>query len=123
MLSPAPGCTYVETIADAVLAGKARSHAVNLVVKELALEQGAAFRKLGPALDGVRFEKLLHALEGWPVKDSFMLSLEPFAGVMSLADVNAVLQEVGEGAVGEGYPAPVFCNFGLAAFGDNFATI
>src|SRR5258705_3066200 len=54
---------------------------------------------------------------------SFMLPLEPFAGVMGLADVNAVLQEVGEGAVGEGYPAPEFCNFGLAAFGDNLAAI
>src|SRR5882757_540415 len=52
-----------------------------------------------------------------------MLSLEPFAGVMGLGDVSSVLQEVGEGAVGEGYSTPVFCNFGRAPFGDNLATI
>src|SRR6476659_7006875 len=123
MFSPAQGGADIGSVANSILAGKARAHAVTLVGEEFALEQGAALRKLDPALDGVRLEQLLHTLEGWTVKNSFVLSLEPFAGVMGLADVDAVLQEVGEGAVGEGNPAPVFCNFGLAVFGDNLAAI
>src|SRR6476620_1737038 len=102
MPSPAQGCTYVKSVADAVLAGKARSHAVALVIKELALEQGTAFRKLGSARDGVGFELLLHLFECLPIENRLVLSLEPFSAVMGLADIDAVFQEVGEGTVSEG---------------------
>ena len=40
-----------------------------------------------------------------------MLSLEPFAAVMDLAEVDPVLQEIGEGTVGEGNAALVFGDF------------
>ena len=113
----------VEAIANAVLAGKARSHAVALVIKELALEHSAAFRKLDLAFHGIGFEQFLHAVEGWAVQDRFMLSLEPFAAVMSFANVDPILEEVGEGTVGEWNATLIFRDLGFAAFGDDFPAI
>src|ERR1700738_5635879 len=48
-----------------------------------------------------------------------MLAREPFVLVSGFADVDAVLQEVGEGTVGEGYPAVVFPDLGIPALGDD----
>ena len=48
-----------------------------------------------------------------------MLSLEPFAAVMRLANVDAVFKEIGEGTIGKGDAAVVFCDFGVAALGDD----
>ena len=52
-----------------------------------------------------------------------MLSLEPFAAVMDFADVDAVLQEIGEGTVGEGNAALIFCDLGIAALGDDASAV
>jgi hypothetical protein len=37
-----------------------------------------------------------------------VFALEPFATVMSLAEVNAIFQEIGEGTIGEGMPPRYF---------------
>src|ERR1700730_5209277 len=43
--------------------------------------------------------------------------------MMYFPDVDAVLEEVGEGAVGEGNAALVFDGLDLAAFGDDFPAV
>ena len=72
MTSPAQRGADIEAIAHTVLAGKARPHTVAFVIKELALKDSAAFRKLDPAFHGVGFEQFLYAIECWPVQDCFM---------------------------------------------------
>ncbi len=52
-----------------------------------------------------------------------MLSLEPLATMMGLANVDPVLEEVGEGAIGEGGASPIFGDLGVATFGDDFLPI
>ena len=109
MLPPAQRGTDIKAISYAVFAGKARSHSVALVIKELTLEQSAAFGKLDPSFHDVGFEQLLHAVEGWAIEDCFLLALEPFAAVMGFAGVDPVFEEIGEGTVGEGNEPPRDC--------------
>jgi hypothetical protein len=52
-----------------------------------------------------------------------MLALEPFAAVMDFAEIDAVLQEIGEGAIGEGDTALVFLDLGVAALGDDLSLV
>ena len=113
----------VEPIAHAVLAGKARPHAVALVVKELALEQGAAFGEFDLAFHGVGFEQFLNTVKCRAVNDRLMLSLEPFAGIMGFADIDAVLEEVGEGTIGERNAALKLRDFGIATLGHNLPAV
>ena len=61
--------------------------------------------------------------EGLAIKDRLMFSLEPFAAVMGFPNVDSVLEEIGEGAIGEGYPALIFCHFGVAALGNDFSLV
>ncbi|MCA6111587.1 hypothetical protein J6497_31100 [Bradyrhizobium sp. CNPSo 4026] len=44
-----------------------------------------------------------------------VFTLEPFAAMMNLAEINAVFQEIGEGTVGEGNAAVEFRDLGVAA--------
>jgi hypothetical protein len=71
----------------------------------------------------VGFQKILHPLEGWAVEDRLMFSLEPFSVVMHLADVNAVLEKVGEGTISERNAALVSYNFCVPPLGDDFPAI
>src|SRR5262249_9495700 len=113
----------VEPVAHAILAGKTRTHPVALVVEELALEQGTALREFYPALDRVFLQLQLNLVKGLPIEDRCVLSLEPFAAVMGFAKVDPVLEEIGEGAVGEGDAALVFRDLGVAPLGDNVPAV
>jgi hypothetical protein len=42
---------------------------------------------------------------------------------MHLAEIDPILQEVGEGTVSEGNATLVFCDLGVAPLGDDFPTI
>src|SRR5215208_2543823 len=109
----------VESVADAVLGGKARAHEVALVIEQLALEQGAAFGALSFPAGGIRLQQRLHALEGLPVDDGFVLALKPGIAVMNLTDIDPVLQKVGEGTVTKRNAAIVFGDFGVSPLGDD----
>ena len=74
---------------------------------------------MGLSASGFGAEKLLNLFKGLSVDDGRVLAREPFVLVSGLADVEAVLQEVGEGTVSEGYPAVPFLDFGIAALGDD----
>ncbi len=52
-----------------------------------------------------------------------MLTLEPFAAMMDFAEIDAVLEKVGEGTVGEGNAAQVLGNLGVAPLGDDASAI
>ena len=52
-----------------------------------------------------------------------MLSRIPFAIMMDLAEVDAVLQKMGEGTIGEGDAATKFRDLGVAPFGDDAALV
>ena len=78
---------------------------------------------LDPSSDPVGLQQSLHLLEGLAIKDRLMFSLEPFSAVMHLAEIDPILQEVGEGTVSEGNATLVFCDLGVAPLGDDFPTI
>jgi hypothetical protein len=52
-----------------------------------------------------------------------MLSLEPLAAVVDLADVDAIFQEIGEGTISEGNAAPIFGDLGVASLGNNTSAV
>jgi hypothetical protein len=52
---------------------------------------------VGLSASGFGVEKLLDLFEGFSVDDGRVLARKPFVLVSGLADVEAVLQEVGEG--------------------------
>jgi hypothetical protein len=123
-VQPPPQCgADVEAVTDAVLARKARAHCIVLVIEQLASERSAAFRMLDPSSDSVGLQQSLHLFEGLAIKDRLMFSLEPFSAVMHLAEIDPVLQEVGEGTVGEGNATLVFCDLGVTPLGDDFPAI
>jgi hypothetical protein len=72
-----------------------------------------------PTAVGIGLEQALNLVEYLPVEDGPLFALEPFAGVMNLADVDTVLQEIGEWAVGEGDTAIIFGDRGVPALGDD----
>lgn len=89
--------TDVEAISNVVLAGKTRAHAIAFIVVELAGEQSATFRSFCLPTIGIGGEELLNPLEGRAIDNGFMLALEPLAAVVNLAEIDAVLQEMGRG--------------------------
>src|SRR5882724_6618042 len=109
----------IESIAHAILARKARTHAVALVVIELAGQERAAFGSLYLPAIGFGFEELLNSLERRGIDDGLMFALEPLAVVVNLADIRAVFEEVSEGNIGEGNAAVVFGDFGISSLGDD----
>ena len=113
----------VEAIAHSVLAGKARAHAVALVVVKLALEQGAAIGSLYLPAAGFGCEKLLNAVKGRAIDNGVVFALEPLAAVVHLAEVDSVFEEVGEGTIGEGNATIVFGDPGIALLGDDAPAI
>src|ERR1700687_4870044 len=95
---------YVETIAHAVFAGKARTHAVAAVVIEFAHKKRLARGTTGLSAGGFRCEKPLDLIEGLGFDNSRVLAGEPFVLVTGLANVNPIFEEMGERAIGEGNP-------------------
>ena len=61
----------------------------------------------------------MNPFEGRAINDGFVLTLEPFAAMMDFAEIDAVLEKIGEGTIGEGNGAIVFGNFGVAPLGDD----
>src|ERR1700761_1929176 len=78
---------------------------------------------LDSAGDSVGFEEVLSPLERLTVKDRPMLAFEPLSIVMHFTNVDAVLQKVGEGAVGKGNATLVFCGLCVTSLGDDFSAI
>jgi hypothetical protein len=76
-----------------------------------------------PARDPVDFEEILHPLEGRSIEDRLLFSFEPFSVVMHLADVNSVLEKVGEGTIRERNAAVIFCDFRVTSLGNDFPAI
>jgi hypothetical protein len=74
---------------------------------------------LNPAAIGVGLEQGLDLFKDLPVEDRLLFALEPFTAVVNLANISTVLQEIGEGAVGEGNTAIVFGDLGVPALGDD----
>ena len=52
-----------------------------------------------------------------------VFSFEPFAAMVHFAEINPIVKEIAERARCEGNAALVFCDLGVAAFGDDFAAI
>src|SRR5258706_6045978 len=117
--SPQKRRADIEAIPESVLAGKAWAHPVAPVIEELALEQGPAIRSFDLAALRVGFEEPLNPFEGRAIHDGFVLTLEPFAAMMDFAEIDAVLEKVGEGTGGEGNAPVVFGHLGVALFGDD----
>jgi uncharacterized protein (TIGR04141 family) len=65
----------------------------------------------------------LNPVEGRAIDDGFVLALKPLAAVVNLAEIDAVLQEIGEGTVGERNAPVVFGDLGAAPFGDDTPAI
>ena len=49
----------------------------------------------------------MNPVKGRAIDDGFVLTLKPFAAMMDFAEIDAVLEKVGEGTVGEGN-APLY---------------
>jgi hypothetical protein len=47
----------------------------------------------------------------------------PFAGVMHFPKINAVLQKMGEGSIGEGNAALILRDFGITCLGNNASAV
>ncbi len=54
-----------------------------------------------------------------PVDNGFAFAFEPLAAMMNLAEIDAVLEKIGEGTIGEGNAAIVFGDLGVALLGDD----
>jgi len=52
-----------------------------------------------------------------------MLAFEPFATVVHLAEIDAVFEKIGEGAIGEGNGTIVLGNFSIAPLGDDATAV
>ncbi len=113
----------IEAIPHTILAGKTRAHEVTAVVVKLALEQGSAFGSFDLAALRVGFEELLNPVEGRAINDGFVLTLELFAAVVDFAEIDTILEKVGEGTVGEGNAPVVFGDLGAAPFRDDAPAI
>jgi hypothetical protein len=86
-----------ETAAKSALAGMAGAHAVAAVVEELAHQQR---RRARPALNEgalLRGELGLDGFEQVAIEDRLMLSRAHVTAIEDLADVEAVVQQIGEG--------------------------
>ena len=66
---------------------------------------------------------MLNPVEGRAIEDGFVLALEPLAAVVNLANIDAVLEEVGEGTVGKGNGSVVFRDFGVPSLGNNAPSV
>jgi hypothetical protein len=60
-----------------------------------------------------------YRFEGRAIDDGFVLALEPFAAMTDLVEIDAVLEKVGEGTVGERNGAVVFGDLSLSPLGND----
>src|SRR6266852_7111979 len=88
----------IVAVAHPELVGVRRAHAVAAVIEDAAGKDGR--RALQPDLpvDGVGGEFFLHHLEQGAIEDRRMLPAMHLAAVDHLADVEPVLEQIGEGA-------------------------
>src|SRR6266853_6529435 len=112
--SPQKRRADIEAIPDTILAGKAWAHPVAPVIEELALEQGPALGSFDLAALSFGFEEFLNPVKRGPIDNGFVFAFEPLAAMMNLAQIDAVLEKIGEGTIGEGNGAIVFGDLGVA---------
>jgi len=115
--------THIKSVTHTVLAGKARAHAISLVIVEFAEEQGTAFRSFCDAAARFGSEELLDPVKGRAVDDSLVLAREPLAGVVNLAEINPVLEKVREETVGEGDATVILDYLGRTSLRDNTSPV
>jgi hypothetical protein len=77
------------------------------------------FEGFPPGAVGIGLKQILHAIEHLSVQDGFVLAVEPFSAVVNLAEIDPVLQKIGERTISEGNAAVVLGNFGNTPFGDD----
>src|SRR5258706_2859294 len=106
--SPQKRRTNIEAIPDSILAGKARAHPVALVIEQFSLEQRPALGSFDLAALSFGFEEFLNPVKRGPIDNGFVFAFEPLAAMMNLAQIDAVLEKIGEGTIGEGNAAIVF---------------
>jgi hypothetical protein len=66
---------------------------------------------------------MLDLIKRGSVEDRRVLSLEPFAAMVDLAEVDAIFEEIGEGTVREWNAALIFGDLGSASLGDNASSV
>src|SRR5712692_918820 len=91
----------IVAVANSELVGVGRAHPAAAVVEDAAGQDGG--RALQPDLpvDGVGGEFFLHGLEQGAIEDRLMLPAMDLAAIDHLADVEPVLEQIGEGAHSE----------------------
>src|SRR6185437_9053674 len=82
-----------------------------------------ALEILDSAAIDVGLQRFLDLIKCLSVQDRLVLTLEPFAAIMDLAEIDPVLQEIGEGTVGEGNAALVFCDLDVSPCGDDTSSV
>src|SRR5436190_23250201 len=84
----------------------ARAHAVAAIVEDAARQDGGGAPEPGPARHGIGSELGLHDLEQASVYDGFVLAIVGFAAIDHLADIEPVVEKIGEGADAEANASP-----------------
>src|SRR5229473_2834366 len=88
----------VVTVAHPELIGVGRAHPVAAVVEDAASENGGRALESNLPVDGVGGKLGLHGLEQIPIEGRLLLAAMDLAAIDHLADVEPVLQEIGERA-------------------------
>jgi hypothetical protein len=92
---------HIVPVAHPELVGVRRAHAVAAVVEDTTGEDGGRALEPNPPVDGVGGELGLHGLEQVTVEDRLVLPAMQLAPVSDFANVEPVLQQIGEGAHAE----------------------
>ena len=86
----------VIAVAGAALVGMAWAHAVATLVEHAAAQEGGRGSQPAPPLNRPSCKPRLHGREQRTIEDRFMITLVSLAAVDHLADVEAVLEQIGE---------------------------
>src|ERR1700722_9628753 len=90
------GLRDIVTVTHALLVGMARAHPVAAIVVEKAHQERRRLRSECPARDGFLLEPLLHGFEQPSIDNRRVFAGVNLAAIGDLANVEAVLQEVGQ---------------------------
>ena len=91
----------IKRVARPALSCVTGAHAVAAVVKEQAGEQGAAFMAPSTPTGTIGLQETLNFFKDPARNDRLVLAGEPMPAVAGFAEIGAVFQEIGEGAIGE----------------------
>src|ERR1700758_3753119 len=86
----------IVTVAHALLVGMRRAHAIAAVIKKAVDENGGRASQADLPINGVGGELCLHGLEHVVGQDRLMLAAIHLTPVMDLANVEPVLEQMGE---------------------------